>query len=213
MKKGLYCFQYPSCGGLCLLPFRILLLALLLARPVPTNPFDLPLPPTRWGDSDEKGQNESVPSAPLLPAAAPPLSAATNPFVQGARESVPGVQNDSLLYRDTLTFQPVSVARGTRDPAAVWSDIGLAALSDKDFEAAERLRIIRQSPEPKEPLDSVNSAFPVIRGRGQAPDQHVPFTWQVLSELRQLAANYRLGSLAVTKMLKFITSEELTPFD
>lgn len=126
---------------------------------------------------------------------------------------MPGVQNDSLLYRDTLTFQPVSVAQGMRDPAAVWRDIGLAALSDKDFEAAERLKIIRQSPESKEPLDSVNSALPVFRGRGQALDQHVPFTWQVLSELRQLATNYGLGSLAVTKMLKFITSEELTPFD
>lgn len=57
------------------------------------------------------------------------------------------------------------------------------------------------------------AACPVLRGNETAQDKHVPFNWQVLSKLQQLAAKHGLGCPAVANMLQFITVSKLTPFD
>ena len=56
-------------------------------------------------------------------------------------------------------------------------------------------------------------AFLVIRENGTAPDKCVPFKWQTLTELCHIAAKHGLGSPAVTNMLRFMTVNELTPYD
>lgn len=65
----------------------------------------------------------------------------------------------------------------------------------------------------RKPEYCTSEAYPVIRGSGKTPDNYTPFQWPVLSKLYQLVAKYGLGSPAVTNMLCFLTTEEVTPFD
>lgn len=55
--------------------------------------------------------------------------------------------------------------------------------------------------------------YPVLRGSRTVADKYIPFQWPVLSELCQLATKHGLGSPAAANMLRFLTTEKITPFD
>lgn len=64
-----------------------------------------------------------------------------------------------------------------------------------------------------EPEDGTLGVYPVIRGNRTTSDKYTPFQWPVLSKPRQLVAKHSLGSTAVANMLRFLTTEKVTPFD
>lgn len=72
-----------------------------------------------------------------------------------------------------------------------------------DIEGAEPISVPVCSPSSENWQQGMGkiAAFPVVRGNGTTPDKYVPFIWQILSELRQLAAKHGLGSPAVANML------------
>lgn len=82
-----------------------------------------------------------------------------------------------------------------------------------DIEAAALISVPMYSPSSGDwrQGEGAIGAFPV--GNRTPPNKYVPFNWQILSELRQMAAKHGLGSPAVVNMLQFITSSELTPYD
>lgn len=65
----------------------------------------------------------------------------------------------------------------------------------------------------QEPASRMIGAFLVLLNNRTAPNIHVSFEWQVLSELCQLATKHGLGSLAIANILQFLAADEITPFD
>lgn len=70
-----------------------------------------------------------------------------------------------------------------------------------DIEAAALIPVLTSSPSSGDwrQEEGAIGAFPV--GNGTTPNKYVPFKWQILSELRQMAAKHWLGSPAVANML------------
>lgn len=142
---------------------------------------------------------------------------------QDTQEGNTGLPLATSPWEDTSAVMPASgpapsMFRSdvipTPDLVIFWMEVDQNAMESGDLEGSGLITVPLSS-SPEEVWQKVGGtvmAFPVI-GSGTTPDKYVLFNWQVLSELCQLAAKHRLGSPAVAKMLRFITANELTPYD
>lgn len=90
------------------------------------------------------------------------------------------------------------------NPVRFWQFMKLMALTDRDYEAAERI--------------SVPTYIPTMSLDDQGlqnnwTTSYLQVTFKVLSQLRQLATQHGLGSPVVTRMLRLLAECEMTPFD
>lgn len=97
------------------------------------------------------------------------------------------------------------------DSVSVWRQVKQAVVTSRVFESADKIDVPVSGG--CETEDGVVGAHPVLRGSRTMPDQYTPFQWPVVSELQQLTTKHGLESPAIANMLRFLTAEEITPFD
>ncbi|XP_054131785.1 uncharacterized protein LOC128936668 [Melozone crissalis] len=88
------------------------------------------------------------------------------------------------------------------NPVSFWQRMKLKAFANGDYEVAERISV----PMFPQSLDDQE-------GQNNGTAYYIRVALKILTQLRQLATQHGLGSVAVTRMLRLLAECEMTPFD
>lgn len=182
------------------------------------NEMPSPPPAPSAPPGTEEEYQSPRPTAPLYPSLLDSEDEEDKTVTPQLSKTSGGPPCQPKTHAEPWTLPPATVTVIPRNPSRFWAQVKNKAIEMGNWDLVERLDISSETVETASvstPDESGLMAYPVFKaaeGTGQH-DEHNPFAWKVVVDLRTNIAKYGLNSQEVMQLIRIINTDLLCPSD